>query len=78
MRFVVVVKLKQGILDPQGKAIRKVIERRGEKRIKDIRVGKYFEIEMEGSNRKETQKTVESISKDILSNPIIETVDIIQ
>ncbi|MCK4277802.1 MAG: phosphoribosylformylglycinamidine synthase subunit PurS [Campylobacterota bacterium] len=78
MRFVVVVKLKQGILDPQGKAIRKVIERRGEKRIKDIRVGKYFEIEVEGSNRKETQKTVESISKDILSNPIIETVDIIQ
>ncbi|MCD6129689.1 MAG: phosphoribosylformylglycinamidine synthase subunit PurS [Deltaproteobacteria bacterium] len=77
MRFVVVVKLKQGILDPQGKAIRKVIERRGEKRIKDIRVGKYFEIEMEGSNRKETQKTVEEISKDILSNPIIETVDII-
>jgi len=74
----VVVKLKQGILDPQGKAIRKVIERRGEKRIKDIRVGKYFEIEVEGSNRKETQKTVESISKDILSNPIIETVDIIQ
>lgn len=73
-----VVKLKQGILDPQGKAIRKVIERRGEKRIKDIRVGKYFEIEVEGSNRKETQKTVESISKDILSNPIIETVDIIQ
>lgn len=78
MRFVVVVKLKQGILDPQGKAIRKVIERRGEKRIKDIRVGKYFEIEVEGSNRKETQKTVESISKDMLSNPIIETVDIIQ
>lgn len=78
MRFVVVVKLKQGILDPQGKAIRKVIERRGEKRIKDIRVGKYFEIEVEGSNRKETQKTVESISKDILSNPIIETIDIIQ
>jgi len=77
VRFVVVVKLKQGILDPQGKAIRKVIERRGEKRIKDIRVGKYFEIEMEGSNRKETQKTVEEISKDILSNPIIETVDII-
>lgn len=78
MRFVVVVKLKQGILDPQGKAIKKVIERRGEKRIKDIRVGKYFEIEVEGLNRKETQKTVESISKDILSNPIIETVDIIQ
>ncbi len=78
MRFVVVVKLKQGILDPQGKAIRKVIERRGEKRIKDIRVGKYFEIEVEGSNRKETQKTVENISKDILSNPIIETIDIIQ
>jgi phosphoribosylformylglycinamidine synthase len=74
----VVVKLKQGILDPQGKAIKKVIERRGEKRIKDIRVGKYFEIEVEGLNRKETQKTVESISKDILSNPIIETVDIIQ
>jgi phosphoribosylformylglycinamidine synthase len=74
----VVVKLKQGILDPQGKAIRKVIERRGEKRIKDIRVGKYFEIEVEGSNREETQKTVESISKDILSNPIIETIDIIQ
>jgi phosphoribosylformylglycinamidine synthase len=74
----VLVKLKQGILDPQGKAIKKVIERRGEKRIKDIRVGKYFEIEVEGLNRKETQKTVESISKDILSNPIIETVDIIQ
>ncbi|MCD6133735.1 MAG: phosphoribosylformylglycinamidine synthase, purS protein [Candidatus Cloacimonas sp. 4484_209] len=78
MRFVVLVKLKQGILDPQGKAIKKVIERRGEDRIKDIRVGKYFEIEVEESNKIEAQKIVEKVAKDTLSNPIIETVDIIQ
>ncbi len=78
MRFVVLVKLKQGILDPQGKAIKKVIERRGEDRIKDIRVGKYFEIEVEESNKIEAQKIVEKIAKDTLSNPVIETVDIIQ
>jgi len=74
----VLVKLKQGILDPQGKAIKKVIERRGEDRIKDIRVGKYFEIEVEESNKIEAQKIVEKVAKDTLSNPIIETVDIIQ
>ena len=78
MRFVVLVKLKQGILDPQGKAIKKVIERRGEDRIKDIRVGKYFEIEVEESNKIEAQKIVEKVAKDTLSNPIIETVDIVQ
>jgi len=78
VRFVVLVKLKQGILDPQGKAIKKVIERRGEDRIKDIRVGKYFEIEVEESNKIEAQKIVEKVAKDTLSNPIIETVDIIQ
>lgn len=78
MHFVVVVKLKQGTLDPQGKAIRKVIERRGEKKFKDIRVGKYFEIEVEESNKEEAQKIVEKVTKDTLSNPIIETFDIIR
>ncbi len=74
MKYVVIVKPKRTILDPQGKAIKKVTERFIQKEIKEIRVGKYFEIELD----KEDDSLVERIASKILSNEVIEDYEVIK
>ncbi len=68
MKYVVIVMPKKAILDPQGKAIKQVAEDYLNKSIKDIRVGKYFEIELEEEN----DELVDKLAKNILSNEVIE------
>lgn len=74
MKYVVIVKPKRTILDPQGKAIKKVTERFIQKEIKEIRVGKYFEIELE----EEDDSLIERIASKILSNEVIEDYEVIK
>lgn len=74
MKYVVIVKPKRTILDPQGKAIKKVTERFIQKEIKEIRVGKYFEIELD----KEDDSLIERIASKILSNEVIEDYEVIR
>lgn len=73
MKAKVYVTLKQGVLEPQGKAIHHTIELLGFEGIKSIRQGKYFEINLDPSLSEEQAKDmVEKIAKDILANPVIE------
>jgi phosphoribosylformylglycinamidine synthase len=73
MKAKVFVTLKPGVLDPQGKAIHHSVELLGNKNISDIRQGKYFEVELNGSIAEaDAQETVERIAKDVLANPVIE------
>ncbi len=74
MKYVVIVKPKKGILDPQGKAIKGVAERYLNEKIKDIRVGKYFEIELE----KDDDGLIEKLAKNILSNEVIEDYEVVK
>jgi len=74
VKYVVIVKPKRTILDPQGKAIKKVTERFIQKEIKEIRVGKYFEIELD----KEDDSLIERIASKILSNEVIEDYEVIR
>ncbi len=67
MKYTVIVTPKKAILDPQGKAIKNVAQNYLGKKIKSIRVGKYFEIETD-----EPLETVEKLAKNILSNEVIE------
>jgi phosphoribosylformylglycinamidine synthase len=68
MKKTVIVRLKEGVLDPQGETIRRALKKLGHP-VQSVRQGKYFELEFDGSV---DLTTLEAISRDVLSNPIIE------
>jgi phosphoribosylformylglycinamidine synthase len=69
----VYVTLKQGVLDPQGKAIQHSVELLGYGGVADVRQGKYFEIALdEQLDAQSARESVERMAKDVLSNPVIE------
>jgi phosphoribosylformylglycinamidine synthase len=69
----VYVTLKQGVLDPQGKAIQHSVELLGYEGIADVRQGKYFEIALDDSlGDEKARELAERMGRDVLSNPIIE------
>ena len=73
MKAKVYVTLKQGVLDPQGKAIQHSVELLGYDGIADVRQGKYFEIALEGSvDEARARALAERMGRDVLSNPVIE------
>jgi len=73
MKAKVYVTLKQGVLDPQGKAIHHSAELMGYSAIADIRQGKYFEIAIDPSaTESDARQSVEKIAGDVLANPVIE------
>ena len=64
---------KQGILDPQGKAIEASLHSLGYKNVANVRMGKFIELEITGKlPDKELGKQVEEMGKKLLSNPVIE------
>ncbi|MGE0101998.1 MAG: phosphoribosylformylglycinamidine synthase subunit PurS [Blastocatellales bacterium] len=69
----VYVTLKNGVLDPQGKAIHHAAESIGYAGISDVRQGKYFEIQLDASlDEAHARSQVEKFAHDVLSNPVIE------
>ncbi len=68
----VYVTYKKSILDPQGQAITAATQKLGYDEIKDIRVGKYFEIEVDATAEAAVSK-VEEIAEKLLANPNMET-----
>jgi len=73
MKARVHVRLKPGVLDPQGKAIHHALDTIGFKGIKDVRQGKYFEVALDPVlSAEEATREIERIAKDVLSNPVIE------
>jgi phosphoribosylformylglycinamidine synthase len=69
----VYVTLKNGVLDPQGKAIHHAASTIGYQGIDDVRQGKYFEIKLDASLDETAAKAeVEKFAHEVLSNPVIE------
>ena len=71
MKAVVTVTLKPSILDPQGEAVGQAIQAMGVKGVKSVRIGKHIELEIEGEEKGLREK-LEEISKELLSNPVME------
>ena len=72
MKISVTVTLKKDVLDPQGKVVEQTLKNMGHKNIQNVRQGKYFEIELNESNKEKAKKIVEDICKKLLTNSIIE------
>ena len=72
MKISATVTLKKDVLDPQGKAVSQTLKNMGYKNIVNVRQGKYFEIELNETDKEKAKKIVDEICKKLLSNMIIE------
>ncbi len=72
MKVQVHTTLKEGVLDPQGKAVEAALKNLGFSGINKIRQGKLFDLELDTKNKEEAEKLTEEICKVLLANMVIE------
>ena len=72
MKFSVTVTLKKEVLDPQGKVVQNTLNNLGMSNLKNIRQGKYFEIEVDETDQSLAEKKVNQMCEKLLVNLIIE------
>ncbi len=72
LKFSVTVTLKKDVLDPQGKVVLNTLKDIGMGDLKNIRQGKYFEIDIDEENKETAEEKVEEMCKKLLVNLIIE------
>ena len=77
MKVKVIVTLKPGVLDPQGKAIQQTLNGMGFTNVKDVRQGKYFDIDIDENDEQKARHSAEEICKKLLANQVIEDFKII-
>ena len=78
MKIKVIVTLKKGVLDPQGKAIQQPLIGMGHNNVNEVRQGKYFEIEIDEKDEKKAKTKAEDMCKKLLANLVIEDYKIVQ
>ena len=72
MKVKVIVTLKDGVLDPQGKAIQQTLNGMSFSEVKEVRQGKYFDIEVNASDEEKAKDKAEEMCKKLLANLVIE------
>ena len=72
MKIKVIVTLKDGVLDPQGKAIKQTLNGMSFSEVKEVRQGKYFDIDVSTEDEKKAKSKVEEMCKKLLANLVIE------
>tara|TARA_Y100001970_G_scaffold279622_1_gene387283 strand:- start:424 stop:657 length:234 start_codon:yes stop_codon:yes gene_type:complete len=77
MKIKVIVTLKNGVLDPQGKAIQQTLNGMSFSNIEEIRQGKYFEVSLDENNETRAKVQVEEMCEKLLANLVIEDYKII-
>ena len=77
MKVKVIVTLKDGVLDPQGKAIQQTLNGMSFSNVKQVRQGKYFDIEVNIEDEKKAKAKVEEMCKKLLANLVIENYRIV-
>ena len=66
------ITLKDGVLDPQGKAIHNALASLGFSGIEEVRQGKYIEVELKETDEAKARAEVERMCRDLLANLVIE------
>ena len=72
MKISAIVTLKKDVLDPQGKVVGQTLKNMGYEKIKNIRQGKYFEIEIDEKDKEKGKIIIEEICNKLLANVVIE------
>jgi len=77
MKIKVIITLKNGVLDPQGKAIQQTLNGMGFTDVDNVRQGKYFDIEIKENNEIKAKAKAENMCKKLLANLVIEDYKIV-
>ena len=72
MKARVHVTLKNGVLDPQGKAVHHALQGLGFAGVNDVRQGKFIELELDGSDVAKARAEVKEMCEKLLANTVIE------
>ena len=72
MKIKIVVTLKNGVLDPQGKAIQQTLNGMGFPEVESVRQGKYFDVEINEKDETKAKSKAEEMCKKLLANLVIE------
>ncbi len=70
------ITLKNGVLDPQGKAIQQALAGLGFDAVEDVRQGKYIEVELAEADAETARTKVSDMCEKLLANTVIENYDI--
>ena len=77
MKIKVIVTLKNGVLDPQGKAIQQTLNSMNFDNVSEVRQGKFFEIEIKENDETKAKSLVDDMCKKLLANLVIEDYKIV-
>ena len=77
MKIKIIVTLKKGVLDPQGKAIQQTLNGMNFDNVSEVRQGKFFEIEVKEKNETKAKSLVDDMCKKLLANLVIEDYKIV-
>ncbi len=72
MKLAVTVTLKKDVLDPQGKVVQQTLQNMGENKLKSLRQGKYFEVDLDEKSEDIAIQKIDAMCKKLLVNLIIE------
>jgi phosphoribosylformylglycinamidine synthase PurS subunit len=72
MKARVVVTLKRSVLDPQGQAVTRALGSLGFNEVKDVRLGKIIELDLDARDPAEAKKRVQDMCEKLLANTVIE------
>ena len=78
MKGLVYVTLKEGVLDPQGKAIQRASASLGLHAVTSVRQGKLFEVELEAPDAEQASGLLDELCQKLLANPVIEDYEIVE
>jgi len=76
LKAIVNVYLKEGVLDPQGKAVHHALGSLGFESVKDVRIGKQIVLELDESDEVKAVGELEQMAETLLANTVIEDYDI--
>ena len=77
MKVIVNVRLKEGVLDPQGKAVKHALASLGFSGVEDVRVAKQIVLELNGEDRDKIYADIAKMCDEILANTAIEDYEIV-
>jgi len=68
----ILVTLRQSILDPQGKAVEHGMHSLGYGLVRNVRIGKFVELDVDAGSREEAETVTKEVSQKLLANPVME------
>tara|TARA_B000000609_G_C24144500_1_gene333330 strand:- start:209 stop:448 length:240 start_codon:yes stop_codon:yes gene_type:complete len=76
MKARIKIMLKNGVLDPQGEAIKHALNNIGFESVTGVRQGKVIELDIEGSDKNQVRSQIENMCNKMLANTVIENFEI--